>query len=259
MSTPGKIRLLLALLFASLLFTSIVVQSTYTPAKNLEQTARILQDNLQRKEGDITALIDNKAKFDALKTIQQHPEDALKIIQYYTTDRSIWFSTFNGDSLLFWSGIKTIPQKPKLIKEGVSFKRDSNGYYETIKKSEGNFSVVFSIPVKIEYEIQNEYLKNKFATDLLTDDNIDLAGYSDIFVRSVHSSINDTYLFSVKLKPGQVNHLFYYFELVSWLLTFFTLCILIHNICKYFIAKGQVFLSLLILAAFITLARFINL
>ncbi len=258
MSTSGKIRLLLALLFASLLFTSIVVQSTYTPAKNLNQTAKILQGNLQRKERCVSDIIGNRAKFEGLKTIQQRPEDALKSIQYYTTDHNIWFSTYRGDSLVFWSGIKVIPQ-PSRVKEGVSFIHGLNGYYETIKKSEGNFSVIFSIPVKTDYLIQNDYLKNKLAADLIPDDNIDLAAYSDTTVHAVHSSINDAYLFSVKLKPGQVNHLFYYFELVSWLLTFFTLCLLIHNICKYYVVRGQVFFSLLILAAFITLARFINL
>jgi signal transduction histidine kinase len=259
MSTSGKIRVLLAMLFASLLFTAIVVQSTYTPAKNLDQTAKILQDNLQGKERYISELLNNKAKFEDLKTLPQRPEAALKIIQYYTTDRSIWFSTYRGDSLMFWSGIKIIPQKPTRIKDGVSFSHEKNGFYETIKKSDGDFSVVFSIPVKIDYIIQNEYLRNRFASDLISDDNIELANYSDKFVHAIHSSINDAYLFSVKLKPGQVNHLFYYFELVSWVLTFLTLCILMHTICKYLVAKRQIWLSLLTLAAFITVARFINL
>lgn len=259
MSTSGKIRLLLALLFASLLFTSLVVQSTYTPAKNLDQTARILQSNLQHKEAEVAELMNNPEKFDALKTISQHPEDGLKLIQYYTSDRSIWITTFRGDSLVFWTGVKVIPQGPSHVKEGVSVIHEPNGYYETIKKQDGDFSVIFSIPIKIDYMIQNRFLQNKFSADLLSDDNIDLADYSDSFVRGIHSSFNDVYLFSVKLKPGQTNHLFFYFELVSWLLTFLTLCVLIHTICKYLVGKGYVWLSLLTLGAFIVLARFINL
>jgi signal transduction histidine kinase len=259
MSTSGKIRLLLALLFASLLFTSIVVQSTYTPVKNLDQTAKILQDNLQQKESYISALLNNKQRFEQLKKLQNHPNEALGLIQYYVTKHNIWFSTYQGDSLIFWSGVKVIPQHPPRIKEGVSFIREPNGYYETIKKSEGDFSVVFSIPVKVDYAIQNQYLQNKFAADLLKDDNIALADYTDTYVHSIHSSINDAYLFSVKLIPGQINHLFFCFELISWMLTFFTLCILIHALCKYLVSKDHVFLSLGLLAGFIILARFINL
>jgi two-component system nitrogen regulation sensor histidine kinase NtrY len=258
MSTSGKIRLLLALLFASLLFTAIVVQSTYTPVKNLDQTAKILESNLQKKEAYVTACINDKAKFKSLLTLQNHPQAALQAIQYFTSDKGIWITTFLNDSLQFWSGVKVIPN-PRLVKEGVSFVSEPNGYYETIRKDQGNFSVIFSIPVKINYKIQNQYLQNKFASDLLTDDNIDLANYNDSFVYGVHSSINGVYLFSVKLKPGEVNHLFFYFEFGSWLLTFITLCILIHSICKYLASKGYVIFSLIILAVFIILARFINL
>lgn len=259
MSTSGKIRLLLALLFASLLFTSLVVQSTYTPVKNLDQTAGILQHNLQHKEKIVSELFNNQLRFEQLKDLQDKPEEALKFIQYYTTEHSIWFSTYQGDSLTFWSGVKVIPPNPSGIKEGVSFRHEINGYYETVKKSEGKFSVVFSIPVKVAYRIQNQYLQNKFASDLLKDDNIELADYTDAYVHGIHSSINDTYLFSVKLIPGQVNHLFFYFELVSWLLTFITLCILIHTVCRYLVSKNFVFLSLLLLASFIVVARYINL
>ena len=259
MSTSGKIRLLLALLFASLLFTAIAVQSTYTPVKNLHQTAKILEDNLQKKERYITEVLNDKNKFEALKTLPDHPQGALKTIQYFTADKSIWLTTFLGDSLQFWSGVKVLPKNPYLVREGVSFTHEPNGYYETIKKSQGNFSVIFSIPVKVDYEIQNQYLQNKFAGDLITDDNIELATYTDNLVYGIHSSINDTYLFSVRLKPGQVNHLFFYFEFGSWLLTFLTLCVLIHTICKYLVFKGYTILSLIILASFIVLARFINL
>ena len=259
MSTSGKIRLLLALLFASLLFTAIVVQSTYTPVKNLDQTAKILEDNLHKKEGYVSDVLYNKISFNKLKTLQNDPKAALSAIQYFTTDRNIWFTTFDHDTLTFWSGIKVIPKSASVIKEGVTFTHQPNGYYETIKKSEGSFSVIYFIPVKIDYSLQNRYLQNIFANDLLKDDNIQMADFTDNFVYGVHSSIDNTYLFSVKLKPGQINHLFFYFELVSWLLSFLTLCVLMHAISKYFVDKGHVILSLVTLALFIVAVRFVNL
>ena len=259
LSTSGKIRLLLALLFASLLFTAIVVQSTYTPIKNLDQTARILEDNLNKKEGYVTALLDNKASFDQLKTIQNDPKRGLFDAQYYTTDKSIWITTYHDDTLTYWSGVKVLPQHPSSLKEGVSFLQEANGYYEAIKKKEGNFYVICLIGVKVNYSLQNEYLRNTFQKDLLQDDNIELADFTDNDVYSIHSSINNTYLFSVKLKSGQINHRFFYFELVSWLLTFLTLCILIQTICSYMASKGHLLLAFISLALFIILFRFINL
>lgn len=258
MASSGKIRVLLALLCVSLFFTAIVVQKTYTPANNLDQTAKTLEDNLHKKEAYVNDLLNNKNSFAQLKNLPNDPQSALKLIQNLTTENNIWFITLTNDSLSFWSGIKIIPEHRALIKNGFSFIKEPNGYYEAIKKSEGNFSAIFFIPVKINYAFQNQYLQNTFAPDLLKDNNIAIADFTDINVYDVHS-INNTYLFSVKLKPGEVNHNFFYYELTFWMLALICLCVLIHNICNYIAEKGYILISLIFLAAFIILLRFINL
>ena len=259
MSTAGKIRLLLALLFASLLFTASIVQSSYTPVNNLDQTAQILENNLHKKEADVAKVLYDKADYNGLKTLQNDPKRGLDFIKYFTTDRSTWFVTFTNDTLSFWAGIKVIPQKESDIKEGISFVKEPNGFYEAIKKSEGDFSAIFFIPVKINYQFQNQYLQNKFADDLLKDNNVEIADFTDADIYTIHSSINNAYLFSVKLKHDKVNNRFFYFELIAWLLTFITLCILVHVICQYFVAQGYVSISLITLALFIVTVRFFSL
>src|SRR3569833_3164243 len=251
---------MLALLCASLLLTAVIVRITYTPVSNLDQTAKILENNLQKKESYIYSFINDKRSFNDLKELQRHPQSAIDLIKQFTTDRNIWFVTLTNNELNFWSGIKVIPDYPATIKEGPNFRKESNGMYEAIRKSEGNFSVIFFIPVKFDYRFQNEYLKNTFATDLLKDDNIEIADFTDKPVYDVHSSVdNHKYLFSVKLKPGEVNHTFFYYEITIWLLTLLCFCVLMHNICSYVASKGYFVVSLIILAAFICLTRWINL
>lgn len=259
MSTPGKIRLLLALLFVSLLFTATIVQSTYTPVNNLDQTAAILENNLHQKEKDVLGLINNNTSFNSLKTLQNHPAAALKFINDYTADKNIWLITYSNDTVNFWSGVKAIPEGNEHIKEGVSFIKEPNGYYEAIKKSEGNFSAIFYINIKVDYPFQNQYLQNRFSKKLLTDNNIEIADFTDNNVYGIHSLINNQYLFSVKLTHNEVNHRFFYFELIAWLLTFLTLCVLTHAICKYFVAKGKIHISLIILGLFIITVRHVSL
>src|SRR6202000_1068770 len=70
---------------------------------------------------------------------------------------------------------------------------------------------------------------------------------------------DDTYLFSVKLKPNQVNHTFFIFEVSIWVLTMLSLCFLVQNICNYLSGKNYPLTSLLVLAVFITSIRFIHL
>jgi len=250
---------MLALLAASLLVTAIIVRITYTPANNLSQTAKILEDNLHKKEDYINNAISTQAGFNRFKTLAENGEAGLQCIKEFTNDRNIWVTTFiNKDSLQFWTGVKVIPASASGIKEGYSFIKQPNGYYETIKKSEGDFSVIFFIPVKINYAVQNQYLQNTFAKDLITDSNIELADFTDKNIYVVHS-INNTYLFSLKIINNEVNYRFFYFELIIWLLTFITVFVLIQKICGYIAYHGYVYLSLLVLALFIVGLRFVNL
>jgi two-component system nitrogen regulation sensor histidine kinase NtrY len=260
LSYAGKIRLMLALLGASLLLTAIIVRATYTPAINLTQTAKILEGNLHQKEEYINKAISTKAGLNKFKYLAGNYDLALKYIKDFTTDRNIRILTFKGNRLTYWSDISYIPQKPSSIKEGYSFSKFVNGnaYYEAIKKSDGDFSVIFLIPVKANYSIQNQYLQNTFSKDLLKDDNIDIADITDKYTYNIHS-IDNTYLFAVKVKSNEVNYQFFYFELVIWMLTLFVFCILLQNICIYIANKGHLLLSFLTLTIFLVGLRFVNL
>ena len=258
MTTSAKIRLLLALLFASLLLTAIIVQKTYTPKNNLYQTGQTLEDNLRRKEAIVNAVIDDSVAFEKLKSLDIDEQAGLKAIKDFTTDGNIWVTTFKDEHLAFWSGIKVISEYPKLIREGYSFVHEQNGYYEVIKKSKGGFSAIFYIPVKNAYRVQNQYLNNIFVKSLLNDNNIGIADFTDKNVYEIHS-LNGTYLFSVKVKNNEVGHKFFYFELVIWVLCALVLFLLVHSICNYIALSGYGYLSFLVLGVFIALLRFINL
>ncbi len=248
---------MLALLFASLLFTAIIVQQTYTSKNNLVQTAETLEDNLHKKEQFVSDIFNDKAKFDQLKTLKDSDKAALQTIKDFTTDQNIWLVTYKKGELAFWSGVKVIPERPDLIHNGFSFFDGRNGHYDVLKKSEGDFSAIAFIPVKIEYPFQNQYLKNTFASNLLSDNNISIADFTDKNIYEV-TSINQTYLFSVKLNPNHASHKFFYFEIIVWTLCFMVLCLLIHNCCNYIATKGYVYLSFAILALFIVLVRILN-
>jgi two-component system nitrogen regulation sensor histidine kinase NtrY len=258
LGAQGKIRIMLALLCASLSFTALIVKKTYTTASSLGQTGKLLEHNLQEKEALVNAVINDPHQFNELKKLGTNSALSLKYIQRFTSDKNMWFITTLKDSLAFWSGIKIIPDYPGVIKEGYSFRKESNGFYEVIKKSEGDFSVIFFIPVKLDYPFQNHFLKNTFATDLLTDDNIEIADFTDKPVFEIRSS-NKSYLFSVKLKDGETNLDFFYFELSLWISALIVLCVLIQSISLYIVSRGFYLLSFLFLAAFIVGLRFVNL
>lgn len=258
MTTSGKIRLLLALLVVTLLATAIIVQKTYTPANSLVQSARKLEDNLHKKEAYVSEQLNNPAKFKKLISLRTNEQGALDAINEFTTNHNLWFLVLTNNRLSFWSGIKVLPDSAAMIKEGYSFIKRPNGYYETVRRTEGSSSVIFFIPVKANYAFENRYLKNRFSKELLNEDNIDIADFTDINVYEIHSSKND-YLFSVRLKPNVNDNTLAYYEFLLWLSGILALCVLVHSLLKLLAGKGFVILSVALLALFIVVLRFINL
>lgn len=257
MTAYAKIRLLLALIFASLLLTAIVVKKTYTPKTNLDQSGRALEKSIRDKENYVNSILSNKAAFEDLKTLDKNEVKAIALIENLTTINRIWLAIETGSKLTFWSGVKILPTANQPIKEGRSFIKRPNGYFEAIKKTEGNFDAIFFIPVKSKYLFENKYLKNTF-DEGLPGGNLELADFTDKDVYNIHS-IDNQYLFSVKAVPDQINYKFYFFISTLWILSFLFLCLLINSLCKCVARKGRLVLSFILLAAFIIGLRILNL
>ncbi len=249
---------MLAVLFASFLSTAIVVRNTYTPKNILLQSAQTLESNLHQKEALVKKVIDDSASFQRLKLLDNNDKAALKLIQDFTTDQNIWFITVKKGRLAFWSGIKVIPENRDHIKEGFSFIKSPNGSYDAIKKTQGDFYVIFFIPVRSNYPFQNQYLHNTFAKNLLRDNIIAIADPNDKNIYEINS-ISNEYLFSVKVIPGLVGHSFFFIEALLWVSCVLVLCLLIHNCCNYLARRGYLYLSIFALGLFIILVRFLNL
>ncbi|MBS1530479.1 MAG: hypothetical protein JSU01_09240, partial [Bacteroidetes bacterium] len=248
---------MLALLFASLLLTATIVQQTYTPKNSLYQTAQTLEDNLHKKESFAAGIFNDKKSFDQLKTLESDDNAALQTIKNFTTDKNIWVATYVKNRLVFWSGVKVIPSRPDTIAEGFSLVDGLNGRYDVLKKTDGDFTALALIPVKQKYPYENQYLRNTFATNLLKDNNIEIASYTDKNIYGIRS-INGNELFLVKNNPGHASHKFFYFEVISWTLCFLVLCMLVHNFSNYLSLKLHPYAGFVFLAFFLLLIRFVN-
>lgn len=258
LTTFAKIRILLAVLCATLLLTAMVIRNSYTPQKGLVKSARELEGNLHKREQVVANLFSDK-QFNHLATLpNKSTQEALDKIEFLTIKNRIWLVTYKNDQLAYWTGIKVIPQTYRSIKEGSSFIKQTNGYYEAIRKTKGNFTAVAFIFVKSNFKVQNQYLKNDFEPGLLSSNNLQIADLGDKDVYHIHDLRND-YLFSVKLDKTAVNYNYVSIEVILWLAALLSLCLLISSICNYFIHIKQVLLSFLIMAASIVLIRYVNL
>ncbi len=257
MNAAAKIRWLLALICLSLFVTAIIAKKSYSPRNNLESSAQTLQTNLQQQEKAARAFVDDQNNFIKLKNIGNNEQYSLDLIDLLKTEK-LYIATYRNNQLTYWNGVRVLPDNIKYTKDGISFLKEGNGDYEAIKKTEGDFFVVVFIPVKNNYSYQNQYLQNIFSPDLLHDNNIDIADFMDQDVYAIRTS-EGKYLFSVKLKADDPNHLFGLVQILLWISGLLLLCALTNSLAKRVAAKGYVFSSFGIIAAFIVILRIVNL
>lgn len=238
--------------------TAITIHLTFNDEETLLLDARTIQRNLHSKEQTINTFLEDTARFEALKNLENDIELAEEVISYFVDHNDIYPFTYINNELVFWGTDKFVPKTDAGIMDGVDIIKAGNGWYASIKKSADNFSALFLIPVKADFQKHNVYLKNTFSSDLIRTDNLAIADYDDNPVYNVRS-LTGEYLFSVKLQDAQHDTFFTKLELTMWLLAGFSVMLLLNIICMWMARKGWIWTSILVFAACLAGIRYIDL
>ncbi len=252
-----KIRLLFLLLTLGFAAAALIINFTFKKEEILKFDAQKIERRLHRKEEFLKSYLTNPATFDSLTNVDNNEELAQRLIPEFTDERNICIQTFNNGKLKFWTSVRILINSDSL-KEGSTFVSWKNGWYEAIKKTEGNFSVVCFIPIKSNYPYQNQYLQNNFSSDLISANNLDITTINDKQAFHIRSS-EGKYLFSVKLKSALTHNFYSVVEFWACVLSIICGLIFINNLCIWIAEKGNVKTAILFLLFFITSARFISL
>lgn len=230
---------------------------SYNSGNLLASSALTLQKNLNDREAFVQDFLKDPAKFKRLKSIAQDEKEALKLIEELSNKKNIHFCTYKKNKINFWSSTNIVPDSSSIYKTGASFTHEKNGYYEVIKKVEGDFSTLFFIPVKAAYSYQNQYLVNDFAPRLLKNNFITFAKPFEKQSFEI-KNLQGASLFWVKLKPDQPDNYLATTEIVLWILSISILVILVYSLCSYIADKGYVKLAVLLAAFFVLICARIN-
>ena len=258
MSGNLKIRLLLLLLAIGFACTALTINYTIQDEEVLSLEARKVERRLHRKEKLVDQLLNNVAVRDSLKNINNNGEWAQFIISEFSGKEDIYIQTFEKGKLSFWSGIHIVLETDSLLREGSTFIHWKNGYYEAVKKSWGDFSVICYIPVMSDYHYQNEYLRNNFSKDLLSSNTLQIASLNDKEVFNIRN-LGGKYLFSVKLKMPAPNSFYNYLELLMWIMAITFALIFLTHLCISIANKGNVGFAVLLLFSSVLAFRLIDL
>lgn len=242
------------------IITTLTVRKAQNSNELLRSEAAQLQKNLNEREVVISSFIQDSTKFEEAKSYHVDGAKALNFINSHGKF-GINIFTYENNNLLFWSTVDLLPPKNlSSIRDGVSLLHLPSGYYECVKRTDGNFTVLVLITIKKQYSIQNEYLKNEIDPELSPSGLIEIASFNDSneTIKSINS-VDDKYLFSVKLHNLHEANFYNSMELWLWVFGLLFFCLFVNSFCNYLARSGRFVLAILVLVTFIVAFRWSDL
>ncbi|MCX2573572.1 sensor histidine kinase [Pedobacter sandarakinus] len=254
-----KIRFLLFILGCCLIVTSISLSRFTTKSELLDKDAREVQENLNQKEKLVAKFLANKQEVNNAKRLHLDPKLAIDYLEVYRKKNGINLLTFQKNQLKFWSTYKVTDIDPSSIKEGNSVLFFYNGWYEVIKSTQGDFSLVFLISIQSQYPFkETQYFKNDLDPLLSSNNLLTLASFTDKDVYAI-KSLDDKFLFGLKIKPGYTDN--YYSTTQLWLFIggLLSICMFFNSLSSLIARRGHLVLGTLFLLFFFASFRFSDL
>ncbi len=258
MSTVFKIRVLLVILTLCFIGTAITIHLTFSERSLLLYEGRTIENNLQKKEWKVRELLADSTQVASLITAKDDPVYAEYIIDSYVKRHNIGVLVYANNDLDFWTWDRFVPKTDAGIRPGSSLMQADNGWYLFIKEVRGTSSILFLVPIKAEFQMNNTYLRNDFAPDLIESENLVIANYDDMDTYHIRA-LDGRYLFSVQLSGGQYSSFYAGLELTMWILAGFCVLVLANMLCVWIAKRGWVWSSVLLFAVLLGLSRYVEL
>jgi two-component system nitrogen regulation sensor histidine kinase NtrY len=244
----AKIRFLLLILGACCIVTALSLKHSITKKDLLQHEAGILQEKLALNERIVYSYLADLKKVEHAKQFHLNEVYALNYINNYRT-KGINILTYENSVLRFWSSYKAIPSDPSKIKEGSSFIQFPNGWYEVIKKTQGNYTLIFLLDVKNQYSIQNRYLSNGIVKGMSSKNSLVLASFMDEEVFGI-TNLDGKLLFEVKLNPNYTQGIYAAMQVWLWVIGLFCFALFTNSCCAWLAKRGHLIKATLLLALF---------
>lgn len=230
-----------------LAFASAIAADYYfNNHNNLSTYAQDIEDSFQQNEQKVEAWLNAPQQlldlFIFLPDLAASEKTRkLQELENLSTEKYSLF-WYDHDSLLFWSKNEVLPSEAVLNKVKSTseplFVKLSNGYYQLeIKHLERELtgqSILSAVPLKYEYSIESDYLKNQFVANNEIPDNIILVEYpTDYPVKNKYGEII-CYL-DANGNISDSNHQM--ITLLLYILAFIFLGIFINDIANYLVVR----------------------
>jgi signal transduction histidine kinase len=158
---------------------SFIIDNYWSGNSSVLAVQKLIGNYIHQQEKDFDELVSDTTTINTLIS-GKYEEPFLNRL----TDKKYFFFIYLSDGtatdkIYFWNTQAVLPTGALLAeKDGSGFIKLANGYYVWRKKSRGYNKILGLIPVKWNYIIRNDYLKNGFATGDNIENSYDIAEQS---------------------------------------------------------------------------------
>lgn len=228
---------------------SFIVDNYWSANSSITSAQAKISAYINGQEKDIDKLVNDKISIARLAKGNYSEEYIKAVIQkkyflfLYANDSS------GHESLVFWNTQQVLPYPLLLYKETkTGFVKLDNGYYVWKRYVAGNVKVLALIPVKWDYVISNENLKNGFVNDPTFSLNYDIsdAGTQGELVKSV----DGTALFHLFQRSANTAFKNNIISVLLRILAALMVLLFIHLLSSFFAAK-KIWYGILVFLVFV--------
>ncbi|MGN0001943.1 MAG: ATP-binding protein [Sphingobacterium composti] len=255
----NKIRILLFVLTLLFFATPVTVKNAITDNDILELESGKFAATLHQKERIIDKIFADSILNKTFVNSERYPLQVREISNDYQ-NQQIYLYIYKNTKPIFWSSNIYVPDTDAGLKDGISYiYADNFSFLVKKKKLTSELNILALIPVERQYNSAYKAKNSSSYLSITASTQLQIAKFGDTEeIKNIYS-INNQYLFSVKLKSNKYNNIYLNIQLFCWVLGTICCVILISSICVSVARRGQALLSIILLAITFVIIRIIDL
>lgn len=230
MRLKANVQLIVLTLSVGLAISALMLNYTQAKRSGIQREGAKITGKLQQKERWANRLIRDTAFVKRLQKANKSPQELENLITRLS-EKNLYIQTFIRGVPHFYNSLEVYFSSDKTLRTGSSFIHTANGYYEAIKYTYPDVSVVCYIPIKTDYPYLNQYLQNEFAADIIAGNRVNFVPIDHPGAYAIRD-IGGKYLFSVGINKHQAAKLSNSsLEHWLWVIAFLLAAALFHGAC----------------------------
>ena len=242
---------------AWLITIAFAIDNYWSSTSSLKTVQNKLTTYIHNQQNDFKLLMNDRLVVQKIATttyndnfLKQLTQKKYFLFFYSTTDTA-------SETLVCWNTQKIVPIPFMLYgTENKGFVKLDNGYYVWERRELGSLKCIALIPLKWNYFIVNDYLKNDFVTDENISFNYDITSKSNN--AAVITSTEGKGLFYIYEKHQEINNKYNPIAVALMIIAILFVLFFIHLIASYFSKTKSIFKGGILLLFIVLLLRTIS-